>query len=132
MCVCECVVWHWGRDEPAGDMGYETQTGSNNTLPINLKGIIYEQYNIMTDEFGIGVGLHQGSALSPYLFDLIMDVISEEVREDAPWSMLFADDIVLVCKTKAELGGKLSRWKKVLEDRGFKISRTKTEYVVQW
>ena len=43
--------------------------------------------------------------------------------------MLFADDIVLVRKTKAELGGKLSRWKKVLEDKGFKISRTKTEYL---
>ena len=30
-----------------------------------------------TEQFKIRVGLHQGSALSPYLFDLIMDVISE-------------------------------------------------------
>ncbi|KAK4324483.1 hypothetical protein Pmani_004890 [Petrolisthes manimaculis] len=43
--------------------------------------------------------------------------------------MLFADDIVLVCKTKAELKRELSRWRRALEDRGFKISRTKTEYL---
>ena len=30
-----------------------------------------------TEESEINVGLHQGSALSPYLFDLIMDVIRE-------------------------------------------------------
>ena len=56
-----------------------------------------------TEDFTIRVGLHQGSSLSPYIFDLIMDVISEGVRDNAPWAMLFADDIVLVCKTKAEL-----------------------------
>ena len=42
--------------------------------------------------------------------------------------MLFADDIVLVCKTKPELRRRLSRWKTALEEKGFKISRTKTEY----
>ena len=82
-----------------------------------------------TEQFTIRVGLHQGSALSPYLFDLIMDVISEGVRGNAPWDMLFADDIVLVCKTKAELRRQLSRWKNALEEKGFKISRTKTEYL---
>ncbi|KAK4299957.1 hypothetical protein Pmani_027812 [Petrolisthes manimaculis] len=71
----------------------------------------------------------KGSALSPYIFDLIMDVLSEGIRRVTPWTMLFADDIVLVCKTKAELKRELSRWRRALEDRGFKISRTKTEYL---
>ena len=56
-----------------------------------------------TEEFEIKVELHQGSALSPYLFDLILDVISEGVRSNTPWEMLSADDIVLVCETKPEL-----------------------------
>ena len=77
-----------------------------------------------SDEFMIRVGMHQGSALSPYLFDFIMDVISEGVRSEAPWTMLFADDIV-----KAELRKRLSGLKKALEEKGFKISRTKTEYL---
>ena len=32
-------------------------------------------------EFTVKVGLYQGSALSPYLFALIMDVIAEEVKD---------------------------------------------------
>ena len=48
-----------------------------------------------SNSFGVEVGLHQGSALSPYLFLLLMDVLTEDVRKDVPGSMMFADDIVL-------------------------------------
>ncbi|KAK3519182.1 hypothetical protein QTP70_022145 [Hemibagrus guttatus] len=33
-----------------------------------------------TEEFKVEVGLHQGSALSPFLFAIVMDQLSEEVR----------------------------------------------------
>ena len=45
--------------------------------------------------FNADVGLHQGSALSPYLFLILMDVLTEGVRKEVPESMMFADDIVL-------------------------------------
>ena len=48
----------------------------------------------LTEEFKVGVGLHQGSALSPFLFAIIIDRLTEDIRKDAPWDMLFADDIV--------------------------------------
>ena len=48
-----------------------------------------------TDYFRIDVGLHQGSALSPLLFILIMDVLASEFGSKPPESMLFADDLVL-------------------------------------
>ena len=48
-----------------------------------------------SNSFGVEVGLHQGSALSPYLFLLLMDVLTEDVRKDVPGSKMFADDIVL-------------------------------------
>ena len=41
------------------------------------------------------MGLHQGSALSPFLFITIMDTLTEEVRSVIPWELIFADDIVL-------------------------------------
>ena len=37
-----------------------------------------------SNSFGVEVGLHQGSALSPYLFLLLMDVLIEDERKDVP------------------------------------------------
>ena len=82
-----------------------------------------------TGMFNVRVGLHQGSALSPYIFDLIMDVITSEVRDGVPWSAMFADDVVLVDLTREGVQRKLEAWREALEDRGLRISRTKTEYL---
>ena len=82
-----------------------------------------------TSEFPITVGLHQGSALSPYLFALVMDELTMHIQDDIPWCMLFADDIVLIDETKSGVNAKLDVWREVLESKGFKISRTKTEYI---
>jgi len=48
-----------------------------------------------TEEIHIKIGLHQGSALSPFLFIVILDEISEKIEEKTPWAMLFADDLVI-------------------------------------
>ncbi|EXB56439.1 putative CRM domain-containing protein [Morus notabilis] len=49
-----------------------------------------------TAEFPIRIGLNQGSALSPYLFTIVMDELTREIQDRVPWCMLFADDKVLV------------------------------------
>jgi hypothetical protein len=49
-----------------------------------------------TDDFHIKIGLHKGSTLSPYLFDLVMDEVTRDIGGDIPWCMLFMDDVVLV------------------------------------
>ena len=38
----------------------------------------------MTDSFGVEVGLHQDSALSPFVFNLVFDVLIEDVRVETP------------------------------------------------
>ena len=78
-----------------------------------------------TDSFHVEVGLHQGSALRPLLFNIVFDVITENVREEPPWCVFYADDIVLVIDG---LERKLEEWRVALESRGMKISRFKTEY----
>jgi len=46
--------------------------------------------------FEIKVGVHQGSCLSPLLFIIVMDAVSEYVRhDDVSWDMLYADDLIL-------------------------------------
>jgi hypothetical protein len=42
-----------------------------------------------TNDFSIKIGLHQGSALSPYLFALVMDEVTRDIQGDIPWCMLF-------------------------------------------
>ena len=43
--------------------------------------------------------------------------------------MLFANDIVLVNESRDGVNAKLKRRREALESKGFKISRTKTEYM---
>ena len=71
----------------------------------------------------------QGSALSPFLFAVIMDRLTDEVRREPPWTMLFADDIVIFEETREEVQRRLESWKYALERRGMKVNRSKTEYL---
>ncbi|XP_063895323.1 LINE-1 retrotransposable element ORF2 protein [Helicoverpa armigera] len=73
-----------------------------------------------TDQFSVAVGLHQGSALSPYLSLLIMDALTADIQEEAPWCMLFADDIVLVSEDGPEIQSRLGSWQQRLENVGLK------------
>ncbi|KAL5171178.1 hypothetical protein HKD37_11G032712 [Glycine soja] len=84
-----------------------------------------------SDDFPITIGLHQGSTLSPYLFTLILDVLTEQIQEIAPRCMLFADDIVLLGESREELNERLETWRRALETHGFRLSRSKSEYM-EW
>ena len=81
-----------------------------------------------TESFKVKVGLHQGLALSPFLFAVMMDRLTDEVRKEPPWTMLFADDIVICEETKEEVERRLECWRYALERR-MKVSRSKTEYL---
>ena len=82
-----------------------------------------------SSKFNVEVGLHQGSALSPYLFLIMMDVLTERVRKEAPESMLFADDIVLCGDKDVDMTEYLESWREVLEERGMRVSRPKTQFM---
>ncbi|KAK3531335.1 hypothetical protein QTP70_018135, partial [Hemibagrus guttatus] len=82
-----------------------------------------------TKEFKVEVGLHQVSALSSFLFAIVMDQLSEEVRQESPWTMMFADDIVICSESREQVEENLERWRFALERRGMKVSRSKTEYM---
>ena len=58
-----------------------------------------------------------------------MDVISAEVRDEAPLNMLFANNIILSSSQHENVEKKLEEWRKVMEERVLKISRRKTEHL---
>ncbi|ONL97201.1 Retrovirus-related Pol polyprotein LINE-1 [Zea mays] len=82
-----------------------------------------------TDDFPINIGLHQGSALSPYLFALVIDEVTRDIQGVLPWCMLFADDVVLIEESRSGVSQKLELWRQTLEAKGFRLSRSKTEYM---
>ena len=71
----------------------------------------------LTRWINMRVGLHQGSSISRYLFDLVMDVMSRGIQDQAPWCMLFADDIIICCNSREEVERKTECWRRALEDR---------------
>jgi len=79
--------------------------------------------------FPIDIGLHQGSALSPFLFTIVMDELTRGIKDKVPWRMLFADDIVLINESRDGLNSKLKKLRHTLESRGFRLSRSKAEYL---
>jgi Reverse transcriptase (RNA-dependent DNA polymerase) len=79
--------------------------------------------------FPIKIGLHQESALSLYIFTLVMDEITKDIQRDISWCILFADDVVLIDVSRIGVNQKLELWRQTLESKGFILSRTKTKYM---
>jgi hypothetical protein len=82
-----------------------------------------------TNDFSINIVLHQGSALSPYLFALVMDEVTRDIQGGIPWCMLFADDVVLVDESRTGVDQKLELWRQTLEAKCFRLSMYKIEYM---
>ncbi|KAK3527894.1 hypothetical protein QTP86_010986 [Hemibagrus guttatus] len=59
----------------------------------------------------------------------LMDQLSEEVSQESPWTMMFADGIVICSESREQVEENLERWRFALERRGMKVSRSKTEYM---
>ena len=51
------------------------------------------------------------------------------IKEQPPWGMLFADDIVMCITRREHVERKLDEWRSAMEEQGLKISRKKTEYL---
>nr|XP_032528356.1 zinc finger protein 852-like [Danaus plexippus plexippus] len=75
------------------------------------------------------VGVHQGSALSPFLFNVVLDTVSANIQDQPPWLMMYADDIALIDESRLTLERRVNLWKGTLENGGLKLNVTKTEYM---
>ena len=84
----------------------------------------------MSDAFSVSVGVHQGSALSPLLFNLVMQEATKECHRGVPWDMLYADDLIITGESKEEVEQQLHLWKAALARRGLKINIDKTKILV--
>ena len=58
-----------------------------------------------------------------------MDELTTGIQDEVLWCILFVDDIVFIDKTRGGLNEKLERWRHSLESRGFRLSKSKNEYL---
>ena len=71
----------------------------------------------LSEEFEVKIGMHQGSVLSPFLFAVVVDAVTEFAREGALSELLYADDLVLMSETILGLRNKFLKWKDAFEAR---------------
>lgn len=46
------------------------------------------------------MGLHQGSALSPFLFAVVMDWLTDDIRQESLLTVVFTEDIVICSESR--------------------------------
>ena len=80
-----------------------------------------------SEEFGVGVGVHQGSILSPLLFIIVLEALSREFRTGCPWELLYADDLMISAESMEELLVKVQTWKTEMEKKGLRVNMGKTK-----
>jgi len=56
-----------------------------------------------SNQFGVKAGMHQGSALSPLLFVIVMEALSRDFRVALPWELLYPAALVVVAETDLTL-----------------------------
>ena len=83
-----------------------------------------------SEEFWVKVGVHQGSCLSPLLFIIVLEALSQEFRTGCPWEDLYADDLAIIAESLEELLEKLHLWKSGMETKGLRVNMGKTKVLV--
>ena len=71
----------------------------------------------LSSSFSVKVEVHQGSALSPLLLIMVMDVLTKGVMDGALMELLHADDLLLCGKSLNEIMDKYRRWKNAVEGK---------------
>jgi len=79
--------------------------------------------------FDVKAGMHQGSALSPLLFFIVMEAVSREFTVALPWKLSYADD--LVTAETEDLIKRLNEWKNNVENRGVRVNMNKTKVMIR-
>ena len=81
----------------------------------------------MPEEFSVNIGLKQGSALSPLVFIMVMELVSRKMSfRGRMGRMLYVDDLAVVVESEWEMQEVLGEWKETFGNHGLKMSMERT------
>ena len=80
-----------------------------------------------SEEFDVGVGVHQRSVLSSFFFSIVLDVLSKDGGKGALYELFYAYDLVLMAETMEELEAQFIHWKAAFEGKRLKVNLGKTK-----
>ena len=82
----------------------------------------------MSEQFSENIGLRQGSAFTPLLFIVVLELISRNVSmKDISRKLLYADDLAIVAEDKEKLNESLEEWKEAFKQHGLRVNLEKTD-----
>ena len=94
---------------------------------IGAKTVVRTVYG-NSKSFEVKVGMHQGSALSPLLFVIVMEAIPREFRVALPWELLYVDDLAVIAETEQEMIKRLNQLN--VESKGMRVNMNKTKVMI--
>ena len=77
------------------------------------------------EEFWVQVGVCQGSVLSPLIFAIAVDVITENARQGLMNEILYANELILIEESIKNLSEKFLKWQKAFENKDVKVNLKK-------
>ncbi len=95
----------------------------NSTSKVKMLGGISEK-------FSIRVGVHQGLALSPLLFIVVMQEAKKEARREGLKELLYTDELMLMAELEEEAVEEFRTWMREMERRGLRVNMEKTKVVI--
>ena len=84
----------------------------------------------LSEEFRVRVVVHQGSVISPLIFAIVVDAVTQQARKGLLNEILYADDLVLMNENLKDLRERFQRWRGALESKGMKVNIRKTKTMV--
>jgi group II intron reverse transcriptase/maturase len=93
-----------------------------------LKSGVYEDGNVMVPERGIP----QGGVLSPMIMNLVLDGLDRTIESHGFRIVRYADDFVVLCRTRDEAQVALALCSQILRNLGLTLHPDKTAIVAAW
>ena len=81
----------------------------------------------LSSSFSLKLGVHQGSALSPPLFIMVIDVLVGDVKDASLMELLYGGNLVLCGKSFNKVMDKHGRWKNAVKGKGLRVNVDKTK-----